>query len=80
MNARTHRLRTAARQIAKSIGIATNYHVAWVVTIPAGSAIGSMTVTMRPWLHIDNYHDLVEYIRDEQKSETRPTITSITKL
>ena len=80
MTHRTHRLRTAARQIAKTIGIAKNYHVAWVVTIPAGSAIGSMTVTMRPWLHIDNYHDLVEHILGEQKSEARPTITSITKL
>ena len=40
-----------------------------------------MTVTMRPWLHIDNYMELVNYIKSEAtRPASTPSITSVTKL
>lgn len=46
-----------------------------------GFSVISMTVTMRPWLHIDNYMELVNYIKSEAtRPASTPSITSVTKL
>jgi hypothetical protein len=72
------------RWLAKRAGVATDYHVAALYTQDGhmGTSTLSMTVTLRPWLHRDNYRELVEYLHTQATRATpaMPVITSITKL
>jgi hypothetical protein len=81
--AKGHRTRNTLRRVAHWFGWSTDYHVAATYTIDShiGFRTISLTVKIRPWLHRDNYLELVDYIHSEcEKRATRPTITSITKL
>ncbi len=77
-------MKNLIRKIAKLAGMATDYHVAamyWQDSHMSSTTM-SMTVTLRPWLHSDNYMELIDFLH---KQATRPTadmpvITSITKL
>ena len=71
----------ALRWIASACGVRTTYHVASFYCIPFSNTVASGTYTMSPWLHRDNYLDLVQAVhRDHPDAKTPPTITSITKL
>lgn len=76
-------MRKLIRWLAKKAGVTTSYHVAAVYQQDShvSTTTVSMTVTMRPWLHVDSYRDLVEFVRKESpRAATIPTITSITRL
>ena len=73
----------ALRRLARALGWSTSYHVA--ATYNRDSHIGfsviSMTVSVRPWLHADNYSELVAYVKTQaERPVGTPSITSITKL
>jgi hypothetical protein len=76
-------MRKLLRRVAHWLGITTSYHVA--ATYQQDSHVGfsvlAITVTMRPWLHADNYNELVEFIKNQAtRPASTPSITSITKL
>lgn len=71
------------RSVARRLGWKTSYHVA--ATYNRDSHIGfsviSLTVDMLPWLHTDNYKELVDYVETQaDRIVGKPTITSITRL
>ncbi len=68
------------RSIAERLGVATGYHVAAYSSYLGEQRTGSMTVQMTPWLHADNYAELIDYIKEAQGHKQPPSITSITKL
>jgi len=75
--------RHALRRLAYAIGWSTSYHVA--ATYNRDSHIGfsviSMTVSVRPWLHADNYSELMAYVKKQAEQPVgTPSITSVTKL
>jgi hypothetical protein len=72
------------RLIAEKIGVKTAYHVAALYKSakhqPGWSAT-SMPLTISPWLHEDNYMELVEYVKARCDDPIgRPVITSVTKI
>lgn len=77
-------MRNLIRQVAKRAGVATSYHVAALYHQDSHMNMStlSMTVTLLPWLHIDNYRELVEYLHTQATRPTKdmPVIVSITKL
>ena len=76
-------MRKTLRRIAQMLGWSADYHVAATYTRDShmGFSTISLTVKMLPWLHRDNYRELVEYVHSEcEKPAAIPTITSITKL
>jgi len=76
-------MKNVLRRLAKRLGWNAAYHVAATYTRDShvGFSTISMTVTVRPWLHVDNYKELVEYVHGEcGERASKPTITSITKL
>jgi hypothetical protein len=76
-------MRNTLRRVAHWLGWNTDYHVAATYTRDShmGFSTISLTVKMFPWLHRDNYRDLVAYVHSECEGRaTTPTITSITKL
>lgn len=74
-------MRKLIRTVAKRLGVKTGYHVSAEFKIADGHATISMTVTVTPWIHVDNYKDLVDYVHTKATgAEATPTITSITRL
>lgn len=77
-------MKKLVRKLARRFGVTTDYHVSAIYRQDShiGTSTLSMTVTMRPWLHVDNYRDLVEYLHTQATRSTpdMPSITSITKL
>lgn len=74
-------MRKLLRWIGRHCGITTWYHIAATYPLPNGSATMSLTCAMRPWLHSDNYSDLVAYVKTQADSKTTtPNIVSITRL
>lgn len=76
-------MKNAIRRIAKLLGWATCYHVSAIYNQDSHiSTVNiSMTVTVRPWIHDDNYKDVVEYVHSRsERPASIPVITSITKL
>ena len=76
-------MKNAIRRIAKLLGWETCYHVSAIYNLDShvGTATISMTVTVRPWIHADNYKDVVDYVHSlSERPVAMPTITSITKL
>ena len=76
-------MRKFIRRFALWLGVVTEYHVS--ATYSQDSHIGfstmSLTVAIKPWLHGDNYKELVEFVNKEAtRPSSTPTITSITKL
>lgn len=78
-----HPIRSAIRRAAKALGVKTTYHVCATYTQDShmGTTVIAMTATVTPWLHEDNYRELVDFMK---ASATRPVdtpcIASITKL
>jgi hypothetical protein len=71
------------RSVALRLGWKTSYHVA--ATYSRDSHIGysviSLTVDMLPWLHTDNYKELIDHMNSQaDRPVGLPTITSITRL
>lgn len=76
-------MKKALRFIARFVGWTTSYHVAaaYQQDSHVGWSVLSLTVTARPWIHEDNYIQLLEAVKSEAERPTRmPSITSITKL
>lgn len=76
-------MRILIRKLAAFLGIRTTYHVAAMYTHEdlKSSCTGAMTVTITPWVHCDNYHDIVSFVQSSfEGCKDKPTITSITKL
>lgn len=77
-------MRKTLRRVARRLGIATTYHVAALYHQDSHMSTStlSMTVTLLPWLHADNYRELIEYLHTQATRPTKemPVITSITKL
>jgi hypothetical protein len=75
-------MRKTLRRVAHRLGWATSYHVAATYNSDIhGFSVISLTVDVRPWLHTDNYKELVDYVESRtERIAGRPTITSITKL
>lgn len=75
--------RRALRRLAHALGWSTSYHVAATYNRDShvGFSVISMTVSVRPWLHADNYSELVDYVKTQaDRIVGTPSITSITKL
>lgn len=74
-------MKKAIRSIAQSLGFNACYHVAAVYNNVNGTANISMTVIVRPWLHDDNYNELVKHVESRAiGTKSTPSITSITRL
>lgn len=76
-------MKKTIRKIAHFIGWSTTYHVSATYQQDShmSTSILSMTVNIKPWLHQDNYIELVDYIKGEcTRTVTKPVITSITKI
>jgi hypothetical protein len=60
----------------------TWYHVAAIYPIEGGGwATLSCTCSVRPWLHHDNYQDLVAYVQTQADNKSvTPNVVSITRL
>lgn len=76
-------MRRVIRKLAHKLGWTTSYHV--YATYTRDSHIGftalSMTCSIRPWLHRDNYRELMDLVSVESpQASSTPSITSITKL
>jgi hypothetical protein len=75
--------RTTLRALAKKLGMSTSYHVAAVYTQDShmSESIISMTITVKPWLHVDNYAEIVAYVKTQAtRCVDTPNITSVTRL
>lgn len=75
--------RRALRRLAYALGWSTTYHVAATYNRDShiGFSVMSMTVSVRPWLHADNYSELVAYLKaNAAQCVGTPNITSLTKL
>lgn len=76
-------MRKTLRTVAHWLGFSTGYHVAAIYKQDShmSTSVISMTVTIRPWLHADNYRDLMDYVKSQAvRPAEMPSITSITKL
>ena len=71
------------RAIAEWLGMSTSYHVAATYNRDShtGFSVISLTVDVKPWIHADNYREVVDYVGSKaERIVGSPTITSITKL
>jgi hypothetical protein len=76
-------VRKAIRRLATWMGWKTSYHVAAQYTRDShmGWYVISMTATVSPWIHADNYREVVDYVKTQCDLPTgNPNITSLTKL
>jgi hypothetical protein len=77
-------MRKIIRILAKTLGFKRSYQVA-ATYVKSGQTNGwstvSLIVTMRPWLHVDNYKDLVQYVEESSDSPSyTPVIINISRL
>ena len=71
------------RKVAYMLGFVTEYHVAAIYNRDShfGFSIISLQLSIRPWLHKDNYQELVDYVNEKATNpSSTPSITSITRL
>lgn len=71
------------RWLGRKCGVSTWYHVAAIYQQDShiGSSVMSLTCRVTPWLHEDNYRELVNYVKSQaERPTTTPSITSITRL
>lgn len=76
-------MRKFVRRFALWFGVNTDYHVSATYNQDShvGWSIVSLQLTIRPWLHRDNYRELVDAVNKEAtRPSSTPSITSITKL
>ena len=74
-------MRTLLRWIGRKCGLGTWYHVAATYPLPSGYATMSLTCSVRPWLHADNYPELVAYVATQAGADgVKPNIVSLTRL
>jgi len=69
------------RRLARACGLKTWYLV--TATYPIGGGYGTVTCTcsVAPWLHIDNYPDLLAYVKTQASSSAAtPNIIGVTRL
>jgi len=70
-------MRKLFRWIAGKCGMETDYHIYAI----NGTSYISFTCTVSPWLHEENYSDLIEYAGNlVENKKGRVAIASITKL
>jgi hypothetical protein len=74
------------RNIATKLGVKTCYHFSatYATDSHTGFSISAGTSVVPPWLHSDNYEELVSQIRGDLENKgvkvTQIRLTSITKL
>lgn len=76
-------MRKLIRRLAAKAGCLTSYHVAATYNRDShiGYSIVSMTVDVKPWIHRDNYADVVAYVKTQATGCVgQPNITSLMKL
>jgi hypothetical protein len=74
-------MRKLLRWVGKKCGMVTWYHVAATYPVQFGYATMSLTCYVRPWLHADNYQELVAYVAmHADTKEAKPNIVSLTRL
>lgn len=76
-------MKKALRWLGRKCRITTWYHVAATYQRDShmGTSVISLTVYVMPWIHEDNYPDVVAYIESQaDKPAMTPCITSITRL
>lgn len=76
-------MRTLIRRLAAKAGYSTSYHVAATYNRDShmGYSVLSMTVSVKPWIHRDNYAEVVAYVKTQATGCIgEPNITSLTKL
>ena len=76
------RARRLLRWTGRKLGLVTWYHVTATYPVSGGKAALSLTCSVRPWLHHDNFLDLVEYVDSQAGTEKggKPNIVSLTRL
>lgn len=86
MTTSTHSARSAwiaglGHTLACRLGWTTLYHVAWTEPMSAGFRIGSMTVTVRPWITRESFNAVRDCVAaDNNIKHGGFTLTSVTKL
>ena len=75
-------MRTLLRWIGRKLGMTTWYHIAATYPLGGGGyATLSCTCGIAPWLHHENYQDLVAYVKTQADNKAAtPNIVSITRL
>ena len=76
-------MRKLLRRFAHRLGVSTAYHVCALYKQDShmGTSVISLTVRINPWLHEENYRDLMVYVNElAVRPAEMPSITSITKL
>ena len=77
-------MRKLLRRLASLFCLTSSYHVsAWYFdNAKSSKSTLSMTVTIRPWLNVDNYDELMKLLQAEAKLQEPDMliITCITKL
>ncbi len=71
------------RWIGRKCGVSTWYHVAAIYQQDShiSSSVMSLTVKVAPWIHEDNYCEVVDFVKTQAtRPATTPSITSITRL
>jgi hypothetical protein len=74
------------RNIAKKLGVKTYYHFSatYARDSHTGFSISAGILGVRPWLHLDNYEEMVSEIRSDLENQgvklTQIRLTNITKL
>ncbi len=70
------------RFVCEKLGFSTSYIVSATWTRSDGSfSTLTYTCTIYPWLHVDNYQQLLEHTQKESKqNKVMPNIIEVTKL
>lgn len=71
------------RRAARKLGVTTWYHVSAIYQQDSHTNITTVSLLckMRPWLHDENYAEVVKYVESQAVRPTSPpVITSIAKL
>jgi hypothetical protein len=74
-------MRTLLRWMGSKLGMVTWYHISATYPLPNGHATMSLTCSVRPWLHVENYPELVAYVATQAHvAGAKPNIICITRL
>lgn len=77
------KMRKLLRWLGRVFGVATWYQVSATYRQDShtGTSIVSLTCRVTPWLHNDNYNDLLRYVESQAtRPASMPVITNISKL
>ena len=74
-------MRKVFRWVCVKFGLKMWYYITATYPTAGGYATISCTCSVAPWLHNDNFSELVEYIKTQANSNTvTPNIVNITRL